>query len=87
MDEMNRRRKWDDTDGTPYGEYGDWCPYCASDWKAPHSEDCPRFQQCLFPPGCPRAAVPGRWLCRDHLESVSALLGPLESIPGRGVRS
>jgi hypothetical protein len=27
-------------DPTPYGMGGDWCPFCGSDWKQPHAEEC-----------------------------------------------
>lgn len=27
-------------DPTPYGMFGDWCPFCGQDWKQPHAGEC-----------------------------------------------
>jgi hypothetical protein len=29
-------------DDTPFGRWGDHCPWCAADWKAPHRDECER---------------------------------------------
>lgn len=37
-----------DEDGTPYGMWGDHCPECGQDFKAPHTTDCPRYHRREF---------------------------------------
>lgn len=32
----------DDPDGTPYGAWGDHCPFCGNDWKQEHDPSCLR---------------------------------------------
>jgi hypothetical protein len=34
-----------DPDGTPFGAWGDHCPFCANDWKQPCDPDCLRREQ------------------------------------------
>lgn len=58
-----------------YGDEGDYCPACGTDWKAPHREGCSQIR-CMYPPGCWADCTDHPNLCPEHLAALSAFFAP-----------